>query len=259
MSSFLDRLLGRRKATSAVLSGELEKAESALRAAPERTALAEAVLRNVADLSDAEHEGAEIELAAAQRSEVRLAAQVEQLQSALKHAEKTEAAAALKAHAEAASRSVEEAVPVLLREYEDAAARVASIAGKLAEIENEVRVVNFCIREAQKKDPVGVHPKRVLHTSERWLTEPAIVEPDTVVSEDVWEVPTVDGCGWQPANVYEARNGKTVPVDPAARLIKRQRTIPGRTRKASSIPSPIANLVLPSARLDAWPFWPKVG
>ena len=79
--SFLESVFGRKRPTTTKAAPELKRYEAELLNAPLRIERAEATLRNVADLSDAEHEAAIVELAAAERSKTRLEAQVAQLRA----------------------------------------------------------------------------------------------------------------------------------------------------------------------------------
>lgn len=251
---FLDSIFGRKKPTPSSAAAALAKVEAELRAAPERIKRAEDALRNVADLNDAEHEAAEIELAAAQRAEIRLGAQTEQLRQALAKAHKDEASAALAARAAAAEKRVDN-VPALARRYEVAAAEVADIVAEWAEIDAEVAAINYAIKQVAKADPDGVHPPPVQTSTHRFLTEPDTVIPDETLVEERW-VHHDDGA-LRGVSVFVESEGRMMPTVAGAFKRQVERVVPGRTKKGRSAAAPASSLYLPAARLGGSPFWPR--
>jgi hypothetical protein len=124
--NFLSKRFGGRKApTSDTITKEIEKVDSEITAARSRLAEVDKTLQNLAVLSDAEHEAAEIEQRALLRSIARLEAQSAELQAGLVEAQKAERCAALEARSKAVRRLVEVDAPKALDRYEAASRDVA--------------------------------------------------------------------------------------------------------------------------------------
>ncbi|GJE51810.1 hypothetical protein GOFOIKOB_4874 [Methylobacterium tardum] len=254
--SFLTRIFGAEKPTSVRVAAALADAEAELRDVPARIARARATLELVADMTDEQHAEADDELAAAMRSEARLTAQIKQLVAVREQAEKSEAAAALSARANAAQRRVDEEGPKLLADYEKHAARLAKVAAALREIAVEVDGTNYTIGAASRDDPALKRPSRVVGIGERFLTEPDAVEPDRVVEEEQWGYLDENG-RWRLIGVFGERNGGRFTSIAGAQKRTKRTIIPGQTRPGRKGFSPHEGLRLPTARLGADAFWPR--
>ena len=253
MPRYLESLFGRKKPTVIEARAELARVETELAGSPARIAAAEAALKRVADMTAEEHADADERLAAVRREPVRLQARSEDLRAAVAEAEKTEAANALRATAEAARKAMA-GMERLLDAFDAQAATLADTAAEISRIDGVVALANRRIELARK---AGLDVPEAIKTShELFRSGSDHVEADREVVDEVWMVPNHRGI-WQPVQVFGERDGKQVPVELGAELRRSKRTIPGKRRPGISLAPPTYDLRLPATRLGKRPAWPR--
>ncbi len=243
-------------AEMATISGDLAKANARL---PE----VEAVLANLAVLSDDEHETAEAERAALGRNIARMQAQLSELQTALTKAQETERLADLKARADVLRRRVESEVPKVLDRYEHFGRGVADTVAEYDAIAAAVDAMNDELRRA------GLPAIETPH--HRFRCVPGSVTPERRETRKKWvhrvSVPVYDAdgnrTGWREEHrepggiVFSVKDGKHAPNDPSIFEVEYEHVEPEQRGTDTWLPSLSHNVVLPPARPGRDQLWPR--